>query len=247
MTTDEEWLLREKYHGVPGPDYDADCARLRSGEPLAYVIGHQPFLSAKINLASRPLIPRPETEFWVAEYLNHVRAQAGSGFTGPVLDLCAGSGCIGVAVAMAFPDCVVDFVEIDEGHHSTIKRNCTDNCGPSRPVQIMGGHLFSQVTGRYQAILSNPPYIDMSLGRVAEAVREFEPALALDGGRAGFDCLSDIITTAPAYLMPGGELWIEHEPEQVTLIQTAATPRYQSVSHHPDQYGVCRYSVLVVA
>ncbi len=73
MMRDEEWLLKEKYDGELGaPGFAADCARLEAGEPLAYVIGWQPFLGLQIWLDSKPLIPRPETEYWVEKLLEKV-------------------------------------------------------------------------------------------------------------------------------------------------------------------------------
>ena len=69
LTKDEKWLLDEKYAGEPSAEFEADKERLASGEPLAYVIGYQPFLGLKIYLDSHPLIPRAETEWWVEQML----------------------------------------------------------------------------------------------------------------------------------------------------------------------------------
>lgn len=69
MTRDEKWLLEEKYGGIATADYEADCARLTAGEPLAYIIGTIPFLGLTISLDSHPLIPRPETEWWTEQML----------------------------------------------------------------------------------------------------------------------------------------------------------------------------------
>ena len=104
MTQEQHWLLKEKYHGEKTDGFFADCKRLALGEPLAYLIGWTPFLNTKIWLDSHPLIPRPETEFWVERAITSMRenAQDTLGFLAEpakVLDLCAGSGCIGVAMA----------------------------------------------------------------------------------------------------------------------------------------------------
>lgn len=72
MTKDEKWLLEEKYNGKKTAEYEADTKRLASGEPLGYVIGYQPFLGLKIYLDSHPLIPRPETEWWVDQLLKEI-------------------------------------------------------------------------------------------------------------------------------------------------------------------------------
>lgn len=244
MDTDRAWLLKEKYGGRESAEFLADCARLKAGEPLAYLIGNAPFLDTTIALTSRPLIPRPETEYWVNDFIVRHRAD-----TDPIhlLDLCAGSGCIGVAVGKALPSATIDFVEIDPRHHSTIAANCrTNGLGDAR-FKIMESDLFTDLpTAVYDAILTNPPYIDERLGRVAASVQDHEPALALYGGTAGLHLITDIIKTAPLYLKAGGELWIEHEPEQVAAIKEMGEAAGFTVHAHTDQYGVLRYSELVL-
>ena len=76
MTKDERWLLDEKYGGKETPEYETDKKRLAAGEPLAYIIGWQPFLGLKIYLDSKPLIPRPETELMVTEAIEEIRKHA---------------------------------------------------------------------------------------------------------------------------------------------------------------------------
>jgi len=71
-----DWLLKEKYHGVESEAFHADCARLATGEPLGYLIGHVPFLNCTIHLDSHPLIPRPETEFWTEQAIAEIIHQA---------------------------------------------------------------------------------------------------------------------------------------------------------------------------
>src|SRR5512138_3415194 len=98
MVREEEWLLKEKWNGEKSEGFFADCQRLRDGEPLAYVIGHTPFLNTIIYLDSKPLIPRVETEFWVEKAIMEIQdfSRGQTLGTVQVLDVCAGSGCIGV-------------------------------------------------------------------------------------------------------------------------------------------------------
>lgn len=199
--------------------------------PEAYKIGWIPFIHTKIWLDSRPLIPRIETEYWVNEAIQEIKLR---GLATPrVLDLCAGSGCIGIAVAKDVPGAQVDFVELDERHHATIIKNLKENGVKGR---IFGGDLFEKVTEKYDFILTNPPYIDKSLGRVAESVREHEPELALYGGEQGMEVINRILTEYPKYLNPGGKLYLEHEPEQKPFMQGGET--------FQDQSGTERFSVL---
>lgn len=244
MTQEEQWLLKDKYAGREGPAFAADCQRLRIGEPLAYVIGWVTFLGCRINLDSKPLIPRPETEYWVEKALAKLKEV---GEASPrLLDLAAGSGCIGVAAASALEDSQVDLVEINTAHHKTIRQNLSQaKIAPER-FTIFDGDLFSQLPANrlYHAILSNPPYIDPALDRVESSVKKFEPADALYGGQNGLAIIKRLIESAPNYLRSGGELWLEHEPEQVTAIKRFGEAAGFTVITHRDQYHRQRYSVL---
>lgn len=240
---EKQWLLTEKYAGVETPAYFADLARLEAGEPLAYLIGHVPFLATTITLDSHPLIPRPETEYWTEIATNDMRRADRSLF---VLDLCAGSGAIGVAALAALPRAHVDFAEIDTRHHATIETNIrTNSIDPSR-ASLFGGDLFSEIPGdkRYDFILSNPPYINPALSeRVAESVSAHEPHQALFGGNAGMEIIARILRDAPAHLTERGVLYLEHEPEQCAQIhEIAERYAYASCDTQTDQYGVNRFT-----
>ncbi len=210
-----------------------------SNLPEAYQIGWVPFIHTNIYLDSRPLIPRTETEYWVNEFINK------SGILNlkspKVLDLCAGSGCIGVAVLKEMPDAYVDFAELDEKHHSTIAKNIRENDLDSTHTRIFGGDLFENIADKYDFILSNPPYIDKALNRVEESVKSHEPELALYGGEKGLEVIKGILSKAPDYLNPGGKLYIEHEPEQVQLIMKFSS-RIQIFN---DQFGISRFSKII--
>lgn len=248
VSQEQKWLLVEKYNGEKSAAFFADAALLEAGVPLAYLIGSIPFLNTTIHLDTHPLIPRPETEFWVEKAIAAIRDYA---TTHPIhiLDLCAGSGAIGVAMAKALPSSLVDFAELDSTHLPTIAKNCRENGITPERVHIYASNLFSRATGealpRYDLIVSNPPYIDQSLGRTAESVVTHEPALALWGGEAGLELIAKIIKEAPLHLKPGGQLWFEHEPEQTGALARLAAPHF-TISTQKDQYGVSRYSILVL-
>jgi release factor glutamine methyltransferase len=243
---EKEWLLVEKYQGQKSEAFLADVAKLEAGVPLAYLIGHIPFLNSTIHLDSHPLIPRPETEFWVDKVIKII-----SELNSPVyvLDLCAGSGAIGVAVAKGIQNSLVDFIELDANHLPTIAKNCRENQIDSERVNILEGDLFKLKTDKklpeYNFILTNPPYIDKTLGRTDKSVIENEPALALYGGRDGIELIEEIIKKAPLHLKPGGQLWIEHEPEQSESIKNLAANKFVTTTHK-DQYSVERVSQLVL-
>jgi release factor glutamine methyltransferase len=244
MSQDSEWLLKEKYHGEKSDAFFADVKRLALGEPLAYIIGHVPFLNTTIYLDSHPLIPRTETEFWVEKAIVEIKQSL---IPVPrVLDLCAGSGCIGVAVARAIPHAIVDFAEIDADHISTIKKNVERNDIPSHRVNIVHSSLFTKLPERYDFILSNPPYIDENLNRVDSSVKHFEPHIALFGGAEGLEVISALIKDSRDHLTSAGQLWLEHEPEQADTIADLGNQYLFTVNSHRDQFGTERYSTLVV-
>ena len=247
MRHEKEWLLREKYNGIENDEYRADCERLVRGEPLAYIIGHIPFLSTTISLDSHPLIPRTETEYWVENAIKELREIKGGIH---VLDLCAGSGCIGVAVLKAIVMARVDFAEFNPRHHSDIEHNITQNGIDLSRAHIYGGDLFSEIpTSHYNAILTNPPYINPERSASTQrSVLEYEPHEALFGGVHGMELIERILTEAPDHLTSAGVLYIEHEPEQRDAIhQIAASLPYTSCETHTDQYGVIRYTRLTRA
>jgi release factor glutamine methyltransferase len=243
MNTEEHWLLTEKYHGEKTAGFFADCARLATGVPLAYLIGHIPFVQSTIWLDSQPLIPRVETEYWVNTFITTTPKDQPLS----VLDLCAGSGCIGVATLHTLPQTRVDFVELEMRHVDTIKKNCAENgVDPSR-YAIYTGNLFDPLppNTRYHYILTNPPYIDPKLNRTSDSVHAFEPHEALFGGEGGLTLIETIITEAPQFLLPHGQLWLEHEPEQVETIARLAKSHFIAITHN-DQYGVPRFSQLML-
>lgn len=238
MDKESNWLLADKYNGVETPEFKKDLARIKNGEPLAFVIGWVPFLSTKIWLDSKPLIPRPETEFWVEKTISEIKKRVE---VEPLLtlDLCAGSGCIGVAILKHIPNAIVHFAEIVDDHHQTIRKNIRENNIDVNRTKQIGGNLFEHVTEKYDFILSNPPYINPELSnRVESNVKLHEPELALYGGAGGMEIIERIITEAPKYLNPGGVLYIEHEPEQTEKIKALA-PQAEIFE---DQFGVKRYS-----
>lgn len=240
MEKEIDWLLNDKYNGLESDDFRKDLELLKKGIPLAYVIGWVPFLNTRIYLDSKPLIPRPETEFWVEKAIYSLRSHTVS--NPKVLDLCAGSGCIGVAVAKHLPEAEVHFAEIVDDHHQTIRRNIRENGVDVVRTKQIGGNLFEYVKDKYDVIFSNPPYINPNLSdRIQSSVVSHEPELALFGGKDGMEIIERIILEAPNHLNPGGILYIEHEPEQVEKILILA-PRAEIFK---DQFGVKRFSRII--
>ncbi len=225
---DVEALIRDKYAGDRSVDLSRDLARLSEGEPLAYVIGWVPFLGLKINLNSHPLIPRPETEWWTEQLIEQLKDR-----TLRVLDLCAGSGAIGLSILAKIPGAHVSFGELMEEHVEQIRKNLELNGLDASRADIQAGDLFEPFAGEtFDLIVTNPPYIPE--GRdLPESVLEYEPEEALYSGADGLELVRSIAKEAPVHLTPGGELWIEADVEN---IEEAAT-LVKNPEIRTDPYG----------
>ncbi len=203
-------LREEKYGGDPSTPKDADIARLEQGEPLAYVIGTQPFLGLSISLDSRPLIPRPETEWWTEEAIHRIGESPLK-----VLDLCAGSGAIGCAVLKHCPNARVTFVELYKQHQETIEKNISLNALDATRATVVIGDLFTPVQDQtFDVILTNPPYIPCTRTLPA-SVAQYEPSEALFAEDDGLSVISRIAEHARHYLSPQGEVWVECDIEHI--------------------------------
>lgn len=258
MTKDEQWLLEEKYASIASPAFEADCKRLATGEPLGYVIGSQPFLGLRIHLDSKPLIPRPETEWWTEQLVSMLtdREPAGrfgltarnaaenspAGERGPirVLDLCAGSGAIGCAVLARLPQARVYFGEADHAHEAAIRKNIRENNLDASRADIRIGDLFEPFEDMsFDVIASNPPYIPA--GRELPAsVADYEPSLALVAGDDGLAVIRRIANELPKHLAPGGTAWIECDSAHADAACALFTAQSLTAQIRPDQYGVPR-------
>lgn len=221
-------LIQDKYHGDKTADLTEDIARLAAGEPLAYVIGWIPFLSLDIFLDSHPLIPRPETEWWTEQLIQHVNARfANIPFT--LLDVCAGSGAVGLAVLKHCPQATVSFGELSAEHSALIEKNIVANNLDASRATVRTGDLFAPyMRHQFEIIAANPPYIPESR-EVPDSVSEYEPQTALYAGEDGLDLIRRIANHAPHHVTPGGELWMEcdttHTDDAKALLTAGGAPK----------------------
>lgn len=256
MTRDERQLLEEKYAGKTTPAFEADRERLASGEPLAYVIGWQPFLGLKIWLDSKPLIPRPETEWWTEELLAAMskwsgrpkggdpRTFAKSGQQFRFLDLCSGSGAIGCALLKNVPDAQVYFGEIDPAHEKTIRKNIETNGLDSSRAEIRIGDLFEPFGDlTFDVIAANPPYIPVAR-ELPASVQEHEPTRALFAGTDGLDLIRRIAVELPRRLNPGGAAWIECDSAHAAAARALFAAQGLKAELRTDQYSAPRLIVV---
>lgn len=225
---DIEALKNEKYGGDKGANMHDDLARLARGEPLAYVIGHIPFMGLSIDLSTKPLIPRPETEWWVEKLAAHVGERPLR-----ILDLCAGSGAIGLSILKHTPNTHVSFGEIEREHAELINMNIKRNSLDATRTDVRAGDLFTPFKNeRFDLIAANPPYVP-SWRQLPPSVTQYEPPVSLYGGADGLTIIKRIFTEAPKHLTPGGELWVECDVSHIEEARALAP----TTEVHIDQYG----------
>ncbi|HWV92149.1 MAG TPA: peptide chain release factor N(5)-glutamine methyltransferase, partial [Burkholderiales bacterium] len=173
-------------------------ARRAAGEPIAYILGHKEFYGLELTVNSAVLIPRPETELLVDLALDRNPAS--------VLDVGTGSGAIALAIKRHRPDARVVATDASAAALEVARRNAARF---NLEVELRHGRWFEPVAGeRFEAIISNPPYV--VVGDPHLAALPYEPRLALLGGADGLDGFRVLAREAPAHLLPGGWLLVEH-------------------------------------
>ena len=221
--------------------FEALCTRRMAREPLQYLFREQPFYGRSFQVNPSVLIPRPETERLCELALERLRGFSGtSGASGPaVLDLCCGSGCIAVTVALELPGAEVTAADLSPDALAVARGNA-ERLGAK--VAFAQGDLFAAVgEQRFDVILSNPPYIPSADCDTLQAEVRREPRMALDGGADGLVFYRRIAEAAPAHLRPHGLLMMEigiREEEQVAALCREAG--LQGVRVHPDWNGIPR-------
>ena len=183
-------------------------ARHLAGEPVAYLIGEWEFYGLPLDISSEVLIPRPDTEVLAEQAITYVQSLGEC----RVLALCAGSGCIGLAVAANAPQARVVLGEWSDGALKICRQNIRRNglTGRVVPIQADARERPEKSLGDFQCIISNPPYIPRGdISGLDASVRDYEPHLALDGGEDGLDFYRAIAEKWKEALNVGGRLYFE--------------------------------------
>jgi len=215
-------------------------ARHLAGEPVAYLIGEWEFYGLPLDISESVLIPRPDTEVLAQEAIAYVQTLAHP----RVLDLCAGSGCVGLAVASQCKNARVVLGEIDEGALRVCRQNIRRNTLNAQVVALPVDALKkpSAQLGEFDCIVSNPPYIPTGdIETVDGSVRDYEPHLALDGGADGLDFYRVICEKWRDALHIGGKLFFEigiGQADDVLRIMRSAG--FGEIDVVPDLNGIPR-------
>lgn len=245
LTWGRDWLARR---GVDNPRLDAEllvahalgCDRVRlytefdkpiaaeelsrarplferrgQREPVAYILGVKEFYGRPFKVGPGVFIPRPETELLVQVALE------GLPRGGPlhILDLCGGSGAVGVTVAAERPEAQVDVVDIADPAVAAARENAEAHA--KGRVTVLRGDLYAALPShrRYDAVLANPPYVGThEHGRLAPDIVQHEPHEALFAGEQGLGVVRRVVEDAPRWLVPGGLFATEIDPGQAAAV-----------------------------
>ena len=197
---------------------NALIARRQNGEPLAYILGTWEFYGIELNVTPDVLIPRIDTEVLVQEAIDVL----GSPAEPPrILDLCCGSGCIGVALGQSFPGSRVVMVDMSDNALRVARSNVMKHGMGARASCVKANALKAPPmnVGSFDIIVSNPPYIkSMEVLTLDPSVRDFEPLEALDGGEDGYMFYRAIAKKWRAVLRENGHLLFEVGEEQAQYV-----------------------------
>ncbi len=175
----------------------------RNGTPLAYVIGHRSFMNLELDVSDAVLVPRPETELLVELMVQYAPADA------RIVDLGTGSGAIALAIKQQLRRATVVATDICEAALAVARRNAQKY---GLDIDLQRGDWYGAVSGTFDVVVSNPPYIrdgDPHLDALVD-----EPRLALVAGADGLAALRCVVAGAPAHLETEGWLLVEHGFDQ---------------------------------
>ncbi len=214
---DRAWLFAHGDDPLPASGaatLDAWLARRASGEPLAYLLGRRGFWTLDLQVSPATLIPRPETERLVELALERLPDDRPL----RVADLGTGSGAIALALASERPLAQVVATDLSGDALRVAQANAETNRIAN--VAFRQGSWLAPLAGqRFDLIASNPPYIADGDPHLMQGDLRYEPPAALSSGADGLDAIREIVATAPAYLLPGGWLLLEHGWDQGEAIR----------------------------
>ena len=198
-------------------------ARYLAGEPMAYILGEWEFFGLPLTVTRDVLIPRDDT---VAVTELAIKRALFLPQNPRILDLCTGSGCIGIAIAHRVKDARITLGDVSLDALKVAKKNVADHSLTGRVscLQIDATQPAAPFLGKFDMIVANPPYVTTAeMEKLEPSVRDFEPHIALDGGEDGLDCYRAILENVTPALRPGGVVCVEHGRGQEDAVSALLT------------------------
>ena len=209
-----------------------------NGKPIAYILGEKEFYGLTFKVNEHVLIPRPETELLVDVAIEKIQSHN----LKKILDLGTGSGAISIAVSINAPDLDVVAADISKNALKVAEVNRRSLC-PGASISWVESNWFSKISGTFDLILANPPYIAADDRHLKSPELRYEPLGALVSGSEGLDAISEILEQSQSYLNEGGWLFFEHGYDQLGRCQDLLTGRgFTSLFNAVDLSGNPRIS-----
>ena len=203
-------------------------ARRAKSEPVAYILGDQEFYGHLFKVSPAVLIPRPETEHLVEKALEWCRA---GGLTAPkILDLCTGSGCVGLTLALELPGASVTLSDLSPEALDIATANAGTH-GLQNRVHLIEGDLFQPLSPGepFDLVLANPPYVEESFrAEMQKDVLDYEPHMALFAADDGLSMIRQIIEQAPRFLKQPGLVAMEIGAGQSSRVRSLWGPSWKN-------------------
>ena len=244
--TQEEVLAdREMYAGEETcRTMEALVQRVLDGEPLAYVLGQWDFYGMTLHVDRNVLIPRDDT---CAVTALAIKKALFLDSNPRILDLCTGTGCIGLAVAHRVKDAKVTLADVSKDALAVAKKNITDQKLSARVSVIQADALQMPASflGKFDMIVSNPPYITTAeMETLPHSVKDYEPHLALHGGEDGLDFYRSIASKFRHALKPGGFICFEFGKGQGDAVCAILESNGYTILERSSDYNQIERAVL---
>jgi len=179
------------------------------GKPVAFILGYKEFYGLSFSVNERVLIPRPDTELLVDLAIEKIQQHN----LKTVLELGTGSGAIAVSIATHLPDIQITATDISS-HALEVALGNAENLCPNHTIEFKKSDWFSEISGTFDLIVSNPPYIAEDDTYLKGDGIRFEPSIALTSGLLGLDALTLIVNQSRGFLDANGWLLLEHGYDQ---------------------------------
>ncbi len=224
--------------------YNENIDKLINYIPLQYITNHQEFMKLDFYVDENVLIPRADTEILVEEIINNCNKNEEKKYK--ILDLCTGSGIVGISLAKYIKNCEVVCADISKSALEIAEKNTENN--KVNNIKFVYSNMFSNIKDKFDIIVSNPPYIKRNVITELEKEVQNEPNIALDGGIDGLDFYKIIACEAYKYLDDDGGLFLEigydQKEEVISLLKRSG--EYRNIYSKKDLYGNDRIVVAYI-
>ena len=185
-------------------EYKEYIEKIIKGKPVQYITNNQEFMKLNFYVDENVLIPQPDTEILVEKVIKSIDIMENI----EILDMCTGSGCIGISLAKNIKNTKVTLVDISKEAIEIAKKNAIQNEVENK-ITFIQSDMFENVKGKFDIIVSNPPYIKTDIIQTLDKQVQNEPHIALDGGKDGLDFYKILINEAHKYLKKDGKIFLE--------------------------------------